>query len=126
MRKLKFLTVANKRKIDAFLRKYLKEVISSEEYYNSISKCYNEAKRVKCRPNEFIRPSKISDWLRGLPIGTEYATYNICLMFIEAVMGKKDINILDNYIEDQIDLDDYYWNTLGNIIYCSYYYNKFN
>ena len=58
----------------------------------------------------------IADWLRGLPLGTEYMTYNIVCMLLKAVTGSEDYSLLDNYLEEDYDLDCYYWETLGKII----------
>lgn len=115
--KRKFLTVANKRKIEAFLVKYLKEVFSEEEYTNSFEEAYKEASRVELYGNRhFLTEDLVSDWLRGLPISVEYRTYNIVCMLLKVVTGIEDYKQLENYLEDDYDLDCYYWEALGRII----------
>jgi hypothetical protein len=116
--KRKLLTVGNKGKIESFLKDYLSEVLEEEEYINSFSEALKEAERVEVYGNnKFITPHLISEWLRGLPIGTEYRTYNIICMLLNAVTGKADYNQLKEYKEDDYELDCYYWETLGLIIY---------
>lgn len=115
--KRKFLTVANKRKLETFLTKYLKEVFSEEEYITSFEKAYEEATRVELYGNRhFLTAELVSDWLRGLPIGIEYMTYNIVRMFLKVITGSDDYMQIENYLEDAYDLDCYYWEALGKII----------
>ena len=116
-RKKQFLTEKNREKLEAFLTDYLKEVFSDEEYITDFKKAYEEAYRVEIYGNRrFLTNKYISNWLRGLPLGTEYATYNIICMLLNAVTGSTDYNQLDNYSEDDYKLDCYYWETLGKII----------
>ena len=116
-RKKQFLTEKNKEKLEAFLTDYLKEVFEEEEYITDFKKAYEEAYRVEIYGNRrFLTDKYISDWLRGLPLGTEYATYNIICMLLKAVTGSADYRQLDNYLEDDYTLDCYYWETLGKII----------
>ena len=76
-RKKQFLTEKNRKKLEAFLTDYLKEVFEEEEYITDFKKAYEEAYRVEIYGNRrFLTDKYISDWLRGLPLGTEYATYN--------------------------------------------------
>lgn len=116
-RKKQFLTEKNKEKLEAFLTDYLKEVFEEEEYITDFKKAYEEAYRVEIYGNRrFLTDKYISDWLRGLPLGTEYATYNIICMLLNVVTGSADYSQLDNYLEDDYTLDCYYWETLGKII----------
>lgn len=112
--KKKFLTLENKRKLESFLTKYLKEVSSEEE---NIKDFKEEASRVELYGNRhFLTAELVSDWLRGLPISIEYRTYNIVCMLLKVVTGIEDYKQLENYLEDDYDLDCYYWETLGRII----------
>ena len=123
MRRTKILTEKNKFILYKKLTDYLKEVLDEEEDYSTFEDLYQEAKRVKSYGNiRYITPSLITEWLQGLPVGTVYATYDICIMILrflnldESYVGKlgDDDSI---YIESQTDIDDYYWETLGDIIY---------
>ena len=123
MRRTKILTEKNKFILYKKLTDYLKEVLDGEENYSTFEDLYQEAKRVKSYGNiRYITPSLITEWLQGLPVGTVYATYDICIMILrflnldESYVGKlgDDDSI---YIESQTDIDDYYWETLGDIIY---------
>ena len=123
MRRTKILTKKNKAILYKKLTEYLKEVLSEEENYSTFEDLYQEAKRVKSYGNKrYLIPSLIPAWLRGLPIGTEYVTYDICVMILgfldldKSYAGKlgDDDSI---YIESQTDIDNYYWTTLGEIIY---------
>ena len=119
----KILTKKNKAILYKKLTEYLKEVLDEEENYSTFEDLYQEAKRVESYGNKgYTTPSQISKWLRGLPIGTEYLTYDICVM----IMGFLDLDksyagkLGDDdsiYIESQTDIDSYYWKTLGDIIY---------
>ena len=123
MRRTKILTEKNKFILYKKLTDYLKEVLDEEEDYSTFEDLYQEAKRVKSYGNiRYITPSLITEWLRGLPVGTVYATYDICIMILrfldldESYVGK--LGDEDSiYIESQTDIDDYYWETLGDIIY---------
>ena len=123
MRRIKILTEKNKFILYKKLTDYLKEVLDEEEDYSTFEDLYQEAKRVKSYGNiRYITPSLITEWLQGLPVGTVYATYDICIMILrflnldESYVGKlgDDDSI---YIESQTDIDSYYWETLGDIIY---------
>ena len=123
MRKIKILTKKNKVILYKKLTEYLKEVLDEEESYSTFEDLYQEAKRVKSYGNKrYITPSLITEWLQGLPISTEYATYDICVM----IMGFLDLDksyagkLGDEdsiYVESQTDIDSYYWAALGDIIY---------
>lgn len=123
MRRTKILTEKNKFILYKKLTDYLKEVLDGEENYSTFEDLYQEAKRVKSYGNiRCITPSLITEWLRGLPVGTVYATYDICVMILrfldldESYVGK--LGDEDSiYIESQTDIDSYYWETLGDIIY---------
>lgn len=116
-RKKQFLTMKNRKKLEAFLMEYLKEVFEDEEYITDFKKAYDEAYRVEIYGNRrFLTSGYIADWLRGLPLGTEYVTYNIICMLLKAVTGSADYSQLENYSEDDYSLDSYYWETLGRII----------
>lgn len=123
MRRTKILTKKNQVILYKKLTDYLKEVLDGEENYSTFEDLYQEAKRVKSYGNiRYLTPSLIAEWLRGLPISTEYVTYGICIMILrflnldESYVGKlgDDDSI---YIESQTDIDSYYWDTLGEIIY---------
>ena len=123
MRRTKILTKKNQVILYKKLTEYLKEVLSEEENYSTFEDLYQEAKRVKSYGNKrYLIPSQIPKWLRGLPIGTESVTYDICIM----IMGFLDLDkcyagkLGDDdslYVECQIDIDSYYWTALGDIIY---------
>ena len=123
MRRTKILTKKNQVILYKKLTDYLKEVLDKEENYSTFEDLYQEAKRVKAYGNKrYLIPSLIPEWLRGLPIGTVYATYDICVM----IMGFLDLDksyagkLGDDesiYIESQTDTEKYYWTTLGEIIY---------
>lgn len=120
--KRKFLTVERKRRLYFFLRDYLKEVIAEEEYFNSFKDCREEARRVECWDKKPLTPSRISAWLRGLPLSVEYCTYNVVKMLFKAVgipeetadgMDRED----SEFLESSYDIDCFYWEILGRIIY---------
>lgn len=132
MRRTKILTKKNKAILYKKLTDYLKEVLDGEEYYSTFEDLYQEAKRVKVYGNKrYITPSLITEWLRGLPVGTEYVTYDICVMILrflnldESYAGK--LGDEDSiYVESQTDIDSYYWETLGNIIYQQHLKSLYN
>ena len=123
MRRIKILTKKNQVILYKKLTDYLKEVLDEEENYSTFEDLYQEAKRVKaCGNIRYITPSLITAWLQGLPVGTVYATYDICVMILhfldldESYAGK--LGDEDSiYVESQTDIDSYYWDTLGEIIY---------
>ena len=123
MRRTKILTKKNRAILYKKLTDYLKEVLDGEEYYSTFEDLYQEAKRVKVYGNiRYLTPSLITEWLQGLPVGTVYATYDICVMVLrflnldESYAGK--LGDEDSiYVESQTDIDSYYWATLGDIIY---------
>ena len=132
MRRIKILTKKNKAILYKKLTDYLKEVLDGEENYSTFEDLYQEAKRVKVYGNiRYLTPSLITEWLRGLPVGTEYATYDICVMILrflnldESYAGK--LGYEDSiYVESQTDIDSYYWETLGNIIYQQHLKSLYN
>lgn len=126
--KRKILTEKNKNILYKKLKTYLEEILKDEEYFNSFEDLYKDAYRVKVYRvkvygrNKTLTSSLIAEWLMGLPIGIEYVTYKICLMILEWL--DLDKNCADKlgedssiYLESQSDLDSFYWNTLGRIIY---------
>lgn len=132
MRRTKILTKKNRFILYKKLTDYLKEVLDGEENYSTFEDLYQEAERVKSYGNiRYITPSLITEWLRGLPISTEYATYDICVMILrflnldESYVGK--LGDEDSiYVESQTDIDSYYWETLGNIIYQQHLKSLYN
>ena len=123
MRRIKILTKKNKVILYKKLTDYLKEVLDEEENYSTFEDLYQEAKRVKSYGNKrYITPSLITEWFQGLPIGTEYVTYDICAMILGFLdLDKSYAGKLGDedsiYIESQTDIDSYYWAALGDIIY---------
>ena len=121
--KRKILTVKNQTILYKKLKAYMEEILKDEEYFNSFEDLYKDAYRVKVYGhNKTLTPSLITKWLMGLPIGIEYVTYRICLMILEWL--NIDKNYADKlgedssiYLESQSDLDSFYWDTLGRIIY---------
>ena len=123
MRRIKILTKKNQAILYKKLTEYLKEVLDEEENYSTFEDLYQEAKRVKSYGNKrYITPSLITEWLQGLPISTAYTTYDICVMIMGFLnMDKNYAGKLGDedsiYVESQTDIDSYYWETLGDIIY---------
>ena len=119
---------AEKMLVKKELKKYLLSVIAEEEYYNTIAECKKEVLSVQnyniMRGYSFA--FCCSDWLRGLPIGVEFATYKICVMICKILGWKYDplFNLGEMTVEvngkrrkyDTFDLDTIYWDTLGEII----------
>ena len=132
MKRTKILTKKNQVILYKKLTDYLKEVLNEEENYSTFEDLYQEAERVKSYGNKrYITPSLITEWLRGLPISTVYATYNICLMIMGFLnMDKSYAGKLGDedsiYVESQTDIDSYYWETLGNIIYQQHLKSLYN
>lgn len=132
MRRTKILTEKNKFVLYKKLTDYLKEVLDEEENYSTFEDLYQEAKRVKVYGNiRHLTPSLITEWLQGLPVGTIYVTYDICVMILHFLdldesyaekLGDED----SIYIESQTDIDSYYWETLGDIIYQQHLKNLYN
>ena len=122
MGKTKILTKKNQFILYTKLTDYLKEVLEDEENFSTFEDLYQEAKRVKVYGNKYLTPALIAEWLAGLPIGTEYITYNICVMILDFLnLDKSYAGKLGDddsiYVESQTDIDKYYWTTLGKIIY---------
>lgn len=123
MRKTKILTKKNQCILYTKLTDYLKEVLDGEEKYSTFEDLYQEAKRVEVYGNtRHLTPALITEWLTGLPIGTAYITYNICVMILDFLnLDKSYAGKLGDddsiYVESQTDIDKYYWTTLGKIIY---------
>lgn len=127
MKKEKILTRKNQFILYTKLTDYLKEVLEEEEYYVTFEDLYKEAERVKVYGNiRHLTPALITEWLTGLPIGTEFVTYNICVMILDFLKLDKSyaekLGDADSvYVESQTDIDSYYWTTLGKIIYNEHY-----
>ena len=123
MRKTKILTKKNQFILFLKLTEYLKEILADEEYYNTFDGLYKEAERVKVYGNiKYLTPALIAEWLRGLPIGTEFVTYKICVMVLDWLhLDSTQADKLGDgncpYAESQTDIDNFYWATLGEIIY---------
>ena len=117
-RRKKFLTEANKRKIHDFLKSYLLEVFSDEECITDFRKAYEEAERVEVySARRRLTPSLVKDWLLGLPLGVSYMTYDIVCMLLEVVTGSKDYNKINEFITNDSEIDSFYWEEMGRIIY---------
>lgn len=112
MNKIKLLTPTRKNILRKHLRQYLVDVLQEEEYINTFLKAFEESKVVLYQGQQ-ITPKTIEKWLRGLPLGVEYITYNIKKMLLGF------LGLLENQdtIEGDYTIDCYYWETLGEIIY---------
>lgn len=125
MRKTKILTKRNKFILYLKLTDYLKDVLKDEEYYSTFEDLYKEAESIKGYGYgnfKHLTPSLITEWLQGLPLATEFRTYNICVMILKFLnldisCAEKLGNVDSIYMESQTDIDKYYWETLGDIIY---------
>ena len=132
MRRTKILTKRNRSILYKKLTGYLREVLDGEESYSTFEDLYQEAKRVESYGNvRYITPALITEWLTGLPIGTEYVTHDICVMVLDFLNLDKDCvgKLGDDesiYVESQTDIDRFYWNTLGEIIYQQHLENLYN
>lgn len=128
--KRKILTVKNQAVLYKKLKAYLEEILKEDEYFNSFEDIYKNAYRVKAYGrNRALTPALIAEWLMGLPIETEYSTYFICLMLLKWLnIDKNQVDELGKdssiYLESQSDLDNFYWNTLGRIIYNEHFKKK--
>ena len=117
-RKKRFLTEANKRKIHGFLKSYLLEVFSDEECITDFRKAYEEAERVEVYgARKHLTPSLVADWLRGLPLNVAYMTHDIVCMLLEAVTGTNDYSRINGFAADAYEIDSFYWEEMGRIIY---------
>ena len=118
MRRKHVLTKKNRRKLYTELKKYLNEVLRDEEYTDTMEKLKADAIRVECYPaSPFLSVRKCSKYLRGLPVSIEYLTYNIVNMLLSMVnISRVDF---DNglSVEYDYDLDNFYWDCLGCIVY---------
>lgn len=114
----KFLTEANRRRIHGFLKSYLLGVLSNEECIKNFREAYEEAERVEVYgERRHLTPSLVADWLRGLPLNVEYMTCNIVRMLMEAVTGSRDYNRINGFATSDYELDCFYWDEMGRIIY---------
>ena len=123
MGKERILSRKNQLILYAKLTDYLKEVLDDEEDYSSFEDLYQEARRAKaCGNVRHLAPALIAEWLAGLPIGTAYITYDICVMVLDFLgLDKSYAGKLGDadsiYVESQTDIGSYYWGTLGDIIF---------
>ena len=122
------LTMNEKKILKTKLREYLLSVLVEEEYYNTLEKCREEVRRTQ--DYLLARGRQLafccSEWLRGLSIGVEYMTWNICVMIFKILGWKYDplfslggITVEANGKRkkfDTYDLDCLYWRLLGEII----------
>ena len=131
MGKTKILTRKNQFILYTKLTDYLKEILDEEENYSTFEDLYKEAERVKVFGNiKYLTPALITEWLTGLPIGTAYITYDICIMILGFLNLDKNYaeKLGDDgsiYVESQTDMDSYYWETLGDIIYQQHFKNLY-
>lgn len=118
MKRRHVLTQKNRRKLYVELKKYLNEVLQDEEYINTMEKLKADVIRVQCYPaSPYLTRKKCAEYLRGLPVNTEYLTQNIVDMLLSIVnINREDFNN-GLYIENMHVLDDFYWHCLGCIIY---------
>lgn len=118
-----FLTKRNRGLMEKALKSYLLEVLEDSECLGTLADCRRDAERVQCYGGRPLTPHMIADWLRGLPLSTVFTTYNICVMLMgfAGVKGKDGADVTDLlgtvYREQMYDVDNYYWETLGQIIY---------
>lgn len=118
MARKRFLTELNKRKIHSFLKSYLLEVFSGEEYITDFRKAYGEAERVEVYgARKRLTPSLVKDWLQGLPLGVSCMTCDIVCMLLGAVTGSKDYDKINEFIANDYEIDSFYWEEMGRIIY---------
>ena len=132
MGKTKILTKQNKVILYRKLTDYLKDVLDGEENYSTFEDLYQEAQRVKIYGNaRYLTPALITEWLKGLPVGTAYITHDICVMILDFLdLDKSCAGKLGDddsvYIESKADIDSYYWETLGDIIYQQHLKSLYN
>ena len=119
MGRKQLLNQKNRLKLYGFLKDYLLEVLEEEEGINTFKKAFEEAKRVQLYGNrKFMTAFYVSEWLRGLPIGITYCTYNIVCLILNGITGSPDYEQKKEFIPiDDYAIDDFYWETLGRIIY---------
>ena len=118
MARKRFLTELNKRKIHSFLKSYLLEVFSEEECITTYRKAYEEAERVEVYgARKHLTPSLVKDWLQGMPLNVKYTTYSIVCMLLEVVTGSKDYNKINEFATEASEIDSFYWEEMGRIIY---------
>lgn len=118
MRRKHVLTKKNQRKLYSELKKYLQEVVQDDEYTNTMEKLKAAVIRVECyKASPQLTIKKCKDYLQGLPISTEHVTYKIVGMLLSMVNISRDDFANGLYVEDAYDLDQFYWNCLGCIVY---------
>lgn len=117
-RKKKFLTELNKRKIHDFLKSYLLEVFSDDEYITDFKEAYKEAERIEVfGTKKHLTPYLVTEWLQGFPLKIDYCTYDIVCMLLEVVTGSKGYAQIDDFITDDFEIDSFYWQEMGRIIF---------
>jgi hypothetical protein len=118
-----FLTKKNRGLLERRLKKYLLEVLEDSECLGTLADCRRDAERVKCYDGRPLTADRVTDWLRGLPLSTVFTTYDICTMLmgfagVKCDSGSDVTDLLGTlYREQMYDLDEFYWATLGQIIY---------
>ena len=118
MARKRFLTNERKRKIHNFLKSYLLKVLSDEECITDFKIAYQEAERVEVYgARKHLTPALVTDWLRGLPLCVAYTTYNIVEICMLAVTGSKDYNKINEFITNDYEIDSFYWEEMGRIIF---------
>ena len=118
MARKRFLTELNKRKIHDFLKSYLLEVFSDDEYITDFKKAYEEAERVEVYgARRRLTPSLVTDWLKGMPLGVSYMTHRIVCMLLEVITGSGDHDKINEFITNDYEIDSFYWEEMGRIIY---------
>ena len=114
MARKRFLTEANRIKIHGFLKSYLLEVFSDEECIKNFREAYEEAERVELYgARRRLTPSLVADW----PLNVAYMTHDIVCMLLEAVTGSGNYGGMNGFMEDDVEIDCFYWDEMGRIIY---------
>ena len=116
------MTREERAKVKEGLKLYLDDVIAGEEYYNTYEKCQKEVKRVEGSLSAY----SADVWLRGLPIGVEHSTWNICAWVFKILGWKYDplfslgrVRVQKGNFKfgvDSYEIDSLYWRLLGEII----------
>lgn len=105
---MKLFTKTNLLAFDAAIASELLEAIKGSEHLDTVKKCQADVIRVEGG----LSPSLAEQWLRGLPLGVAFATYDIAKLLCEAI--SVDVGDLDG--EQMSDLDEHYWKTMGRIL----------
>lgn len=118
MKRKHVLTQKNRRKLYSELEKYMNEVLQDEEYINTMEKLKTDVIRVECyEASPWLTSRKCTDYLLGLPVSIEYHTHNIVNMLLSMVNISMEDFDSGLYIEENFDLDQFYWDCLGCIVY---------